>query len=158
MMMTMTPFDMIAELERERIPPEFHHAQHLEVAWEYLSTSASVPDAVARMSGTLRRAAAAVGHAEKYHHTVTVFWMRVLAAERRRQPGDTLADILRRLPRLLDKALPLTYYSPERLFSDEARRSWLDPDLRPLDADVSSADPAHSSGHAPDRPVSRPPA
>ena len=32
-----------------------------------------------------------------------------------------------------DKAWPLTHWSRERLFSVEARRGWVDPDLKPLD-------------------------
>jgi hypothetical protein len=35
-------------------------------------------------------------------------------------------------PALADKDLPLQYYSRERLFSEAARASWLEPDLRPL--------------------------
>jgi hypothetical protein len=32
-----------------------------------------------------------------------------------------------------DKALPLAYYSRERLMSWAARTGWLEPDLRPLE-------------------------
>jgi hypothetical protein len=31
-----------------------------------------------------------------------------------------------------DKNLPLRHYSPHRLFSAEARRAWIEPDLAPL--------------------------
>ncbi|HEY2908487.1 MAG TPA: hypothetical protein VGJ29_21450, partial [Vicinamibacterales bacterium] len=55
------------------------------------------------------------GHAEKYHHTLTVFWMQAVA-------------------QLLDKDLPRRHYSRECLTSDEARQSWVEPDLRPIAA------------------------
>lgn len=43
-----------------------------------------------------------------------------------------LADVLRDHPALADKDLPLTYYSRERLFSDEARGAWVAPDREPV--------------------------
>jgi hypothetical protein len=142
-------------LERCEIREDkFHHASHLRVAWVYLVECATIDEAADRMATTLRRFAAAVGHAEKYHHTITVFWMRRLAAERAAHHGASLDDILARTPALLDKNLPLAYYSPGRLFGEEARASWLDPDLRPLETRATSADPAHSPGDPPDRPVS----
>ena len=94
----------------------FRHASHLRLALAYLDSSASVEDATGRMASALRRFAAAAGKADKYHHTMTVFWMKMIA-------------------RLLDKELPLLYYSRERLFSDEARRGWIEPDLNPLECD-----------------------
>jgi hypothetical protein len=92
----------------------FRHADHLHLALAYLRECGSVDEATDRMAATLRGLAAAAGHPEKYHHTLTVFWIRAVAA-------------------LLDKDLPLAHYSRERLFSDEARQVWLDPDLRPLE-------------------------
>jgi hypothetical protein len=40
--------------------------------------------------------------------------------------------VLRAHPALADKELPLQYYSRERLFSDEARAAWVEPDRQPL--------------------------
>lgn len=113
---------------------EFHHAAHLRLALAYLSESHTPEEACERMAATLRRFAAANGHPERYHHTITVFWMRMLA-------------------RLLDKNLPLTYYSRERLWSGDARTGWLEPDLRPLDDATPGS--AHSPCDPPHRPVSR---
>ena len=103
----------------------FDHAAHLQLAIEYLREAPSLDEATARMAATLRGKAAAAGHPEKYHHTMTVFWMRMVA-------------------RLLDKALPFAYYSPERLASDAARLAWIEPDLRPLDEAGSSDSPRHA--------------
>jgi hypothetical protein len=100
----------------------FDHGAHLALALEYLRASPSFDDAAARMEETLRANAGAVGVPEKYHHTVTLFWMRMIA-------------------RLMDKELPLSYYSSERLFSDAARLGWLEPDLRPLEDDRARASP-----------------
>ena len=92
----------------------FHHTDHLHLALAYLRECATVDEATERMATTLRGLAAAAGHPEKYHHTLTVFWMRAVAA-------------------LLDQNLPFEYYSRDRLFSDDARSRWVNPDRRPLD-------------------------
>lgn len=110
---------------------DFHHASHLRLALAYLAESASVDEAAERMAVTLRRFATAAGHPEKYHHTITVFWMHMVA-------------------RLLDKNLPLAYYSFGRLWSDAARTGWLDPDLQmingaTLGSSDSPCDPPHRS-------------
>ncbi len=96
-------------------PADFHHASHLRLALAYLAETGSVDEASERMCAALRRFAAAAGHPEKYHHTLTVFWMRAVA-------------------QLLDKDLPFQHYSRECLMSDAARQSWIEPDLRPITA------------------------
>ena len=101
---------------------DFRHADHLRLALHYLRACGSPDEAAARMASTLRRFAADAGHPEKYHHTMTLFWMRMVA-------------------RLLDKELPFAYYSRERLASDAARRAWVEPDLRSLDEARSSHPP-----------------
>ena len=110
---------------------DFRHASHLRLALAYLDESNSVDEAAERMASALRRFAAAAGHPEKYHHSVTLFWMQMVA-------------------RLLDKNLPLAYYSRERLWSDAARAGWLEPDLRSIDGTTpgsphSPSDPSHRS-------------
>ncbi len=89
---------------------DFHHADHLQLAIEYLREEPTVDAAIARMATTLRGKAAAAGAPEKYHHTVTVFWMRLVAW-------------------LLDKNLPAQFYSDALLRSEAARLDWVEPDL-----------------------------
>lgn len=113
---------------------DFHHASHVRLALAYLEESTSVDEAAGRMASALRRFATTAGHPEKYHHTITLFWMHMVA-------------------RLLDKDLPLAYYSRERLWSDAARTRWLEPDRRTLDgATPGSPNPPRDALH---RPVSR---
>jgi hypothetical protein len=92
----------------------------------------SVEDALMRMRAAIRRFAAAAGAAQKYHETITVLWMRLLADLRARGVSGELADVLRAYPELADKDLPLQYYTRDRLFGDEARAAWVEPDRRPL--------------------------
>ena len=72
-----------------------------------------------------------------YHETITQASIgaarRFLAANPATLPLHRLADLLMASP-LGDPDWLLAYWSRERLFSVEARRAWLGPDLRPLPA------------------------
>ena len=125
----MTDEQFTRAFERGEIPPaDFDHRAHVRVAWVYLRESASLEAATARMRAAIQRFAAAANASQKYHETITVLWMRLLAdaAARVRQPCE-LADLLAACPELADKDLPLKYYSRERLFSDAARSGWIEP-------------------------------
>ena len=67
-----------------------------------------------------------------YHETVTRFYVLLIADFLERQdlsvPIDDLAAAL--INALGDKALLLDYFTPERLMSKQARRQWVEPDLR----------------------------
>ena len=69
-----------------------------------------------------------------YHETITRFYVividRFLANADRSADLDVLAEQL--IAKLGDRRLPLHHYSESRLFSPVARRSWVEPDLRPL--------------------------
>jgi hypothetical protein len=123
----------VRAFEHGLVPPAaFDHVAHVRVAWFYLR-DASVNEALPRMRDAIRRFAAAAGASQKYHETITVLWMRLLADVKARGASGELADVLGAYPELADKDLPMQYYSRDRLFSDEARAAWVDPDRRPLD-------------------------
>jgi hypothetical protein len=82
----MTDVELTRALERGEIK-DFHHASHLHVAWVYLAESLSVRQAANKMRNTLRRFATAAGKLEKYHETITLFWVHLLS---RGQPRRTL--------------------------------------------------------------------
>jgi hypothetical protein len=112
---------------------DFHHRDHLRLAWAYLAECGSTEEASARVGAAIRGFANAAAAPHKYHETMTLFWVKTLALVRDRLPaGADLEDALRAVSGLLDKDLPLAYYSRERLFSDQARAAWVEPDLRSL--------------------------
>ena len=113
-------------------PTQFDHRAHVRVAWVYLHEAETPAEALARMREAIRRFAAAAGAAQKYHETITVLWMRLLEDVRAGGASGELAEVLAAHPELADKDLPLQYYSRERLFSDEARGAWIEPDRQPL--------------------------
>lgn len=151
----MTDVELTRALERGEITNEsFHHASHLRVAWVYLAESSSVQQAATKMRDTLCRFAAAAGKAQKYHETITLFWVHLLSCAYAASRGGCLKDIVQANPQLLEKNFPLAYYSPERLFSDEARTSWVEPDLKPLPIDAFATCSSSSPRHPPNRPLS----
>ena len=151
----MTDVELTRALERGEIANEnFHHASHLHVAWVYLAESSSVQQAASKMRNTLRRFAAAAGKPQKYHETITLFWVHVLSRAYAASGGEPLEEIVNANPQLLEKNFPLDYYSAQRIFSDEARTSWLEPDLKPLSIDAIATCSSSPPRHAPNRSLS----
>ena len=147
----MTDVELSRALERGEIR-NFHHASHLHVAWVYLAESSSAEQAANKMRDTLSRFAARAGKPQKYHETITLFWVHILAYAVSR--GERLEEIVHANPQLLEKNLPLAYYSAERLFSDKARTSWVEPDLKPLSIDAIATCSSSPPRDAPNRPLS----
>jgi hypothetical protein len=151
----MTDVELTRGLERGEIANEdFHHASHLHVAWVYLAESSSVQQAANKMRDTLRRFAAAAGKPQKYHETITLFWVHLLSRRYATSRGERLEEIVHANPQLLEKNFPLAYYSADRLFSDEARTSWVEPDLKPLSIDATAPSSPSPPRDSPDRPLS----
>lgn len=74
-----------------------------------------------------------------YHETITQAYLAAIRAFVATLPagigdGEACARLL--ATPMGDKAWPLTFWSRERLFSVAARRGWVEPDLRPLEAPV----------------------
>lgn len=152
----MTDVELTRALERGEIANEnFHHASHLHVAWVYLSESSSVDEAAGKMRNALRRFATAAGKPEKYHETITLFWVHFLSRAQGSAGRESLEEIVHANPRLLEKNFPFTYYSRERLLSDRARTSWVEPDLKPLSFDATAFCSSSSPRDTPDRALSR---
>jgi CDP-diacylglycerol--glycerol-3-phosphate 3-phosphatidyltransferase len=115
-------------------PSQFHHRDHLRLAWS-LSRSLGGDEASRVIADGIRRFATRHGHAEKYHETMTAFWARVVIHCARNRPD--IADFpafLTEFPRLLDKDLPYHHWRRETMLSAEARTRWVEPDLLALPA------------------------
>jgi hypothetical protein len=128
-----TDEDFREAFESLRIPNEmFHHREHIRLAWIY-SREYPQEQALARMVQGIQAFAKHHGAATKYHHTITVAWMRLVRHAVREGPQApdfntfAAAHVHFFHARLLEY-----YYSKARLQSDAARYDWLDPDLRPL--------------------------
>jgi len=152
----MTDIELARALEDGKIGnADFKHFHHLHVAWVYLAESNSIEQATARMGATLRKFAAAGNVPKKYHQTVTTFWMRILALLRDSDQRCRLDDWMALNPELLEKTFPLRYYSRERLFSEAARVSWDEPDIKPLPTNASEVCSPSSARDASHRTLSQ---
>jgi len=109
----------------------FKHREHVRLTWGYLT--GEPPAAVGRrLCASLLDLATSLGVAERFHHTLTVVWVRLIESARRSHPDMPFDALVEECPWLLDKDAPLAYYSREHLYSDEARARWVDPNLQRL--------------------------
>lgn len=111
----------------------FHHRDHLRLAWLVVKRDGAEAGEQTVVNG-IRHFAAAHGHAERYHDTLTRFWVRLIAhVARASAPADEGFDaLLAAHPGLLDVHLPLRHWSRDVLFDPAARAAWCPPDLVPL--------------------------
>jgi hypothetical protein len=106
---------------------DFHHRDHLAVAAVYLY-AADFDTALDRMRATLLRFSSHHGVGDRYHETLTRFWMEQV--EKLLDRELCLQESVRRVQAALpDKDLPFAYYRKETLASTEARTRWVKPDL-----------------------------
>jgi hypothetical protein len=110
----------------------FRHREHLEAAFFYIRRD-GIDEGARAMLRAIAALAVHEGRADKFHATMTVCWIRIVAAAMAEETDcRTAAELISRHPALLDKELPLRFYSRDLLFSAEARRRALDPDIAPL--------------------------
>lgn len=119
--------------ESLKIPKQaFHHREHIRLAWIYASHFAE-QEAVVRMAQGIRAFAKHHGVEAKYHHTITLAWMRLVANAVRATPRTQhFISFANANPHLLNPRLLGSYYSPQLLAADSARNGWIEPDLHPL--------------------------
>jgi len=119
------------QMESSTFPAaDFNHRAHLRLAYVYLCESN--PDtATDQMRDTLNQF-----HIhnkvdpEKFHETLTKAWILAVKHFMDRAGSATSADdLIDRYPQMLDTQIMLTHYSAERLFSDHARRTFVEPDI-----------------------------
>lgn len=111
-----------------RLPTsEFHHADHLRLAWLHLH-GADPETALSQVRTGIRNFAAHHGLDKLYHETITTAWVRLLATH----AENSFEDFLARNQDRIGKDLLHHYWTPERLNSPEARTSWVPPDRREL--------------------------
>ncbi|MGI8883887.1 MAG: hypothetical protein ACR2IA_06550, partial [Pyrinomonadaceae bacterium] len=64
-----------------------------------------------------------------YHETLTVFWLRTIDDFRNAKGYFSFVKLCNELVEKFDKDYPLKFYSREILFSDEARKNFIDGDI-----------------------------
>jgi hypothetical protein len=114
----------------------FQHRDHIRLACIYLDCYGE-QEALERLRESIRRFAAHHGKSDKYHETLTVAWLRLVASAKASLLNASFEEFSIRFPELLDKRTIEKFYSSELLGSEAARISWLEPDLQPLPVGVA---------------------
>jgi hypothetical protein len=126
--------DLVHTFERASVPrDEWKHAEHLIVALYYVSHY-DIETATDKMrSGILNLLANGfnvdLAKEMPYHETITVFWIRTVAAFHASSNGKPIVEKIAEMVERFDKEYLLSFYDRERLFSDEARARYIEPDL-----------------------------
>ena len=108
---------------------QFHHADHVRMAWLFV-TDSGMPAALVRFPAALRRFADAKGATTLYHATITWAFLLLIHERQIRQPATDWTgfatanpDLLTWKPSVLDR-----FYTRETLWSDVARQTFVMPD------------------------------
>jgi len=113
---------------------QFHHRDHLRLAWVLIRLTGE-EQATTRITNGIRYFATMHGQAEKYHETMTRFWVRIVGHAVAARPNiATFEDFLTAFPMLLAKDLPYRHWRRETMLSPDARAQWVEPDLQALPA------------------------
>jgi hypothetical protein len=149
-----------AFVDRTLAKQDFTHSAHLRVGlWHALRFPDDVALALLRERiCAFNVAVGGVNSAEAgYHETITRFYVAIIrhfldSADLRRTADDLARELIGRFG---DRDLPLHYFSRERLFSVEARLSWLPPDRQalPAPAVAPAAAPAVAPAAGGERPL-----
>jgi hypothetical protein len=131
----MTDDEFLAAFESCRIPKAlWTHEAHVRMAWLYLRRK-PLGEVIPRVRQAIQRYKASLGNTEGYHETITLAYLVLIDDRIDRGPSEaTFAAFSGAFPSLLDRRLSalLEHYSREVLFSSEATRTFVEPDLVPL--------------------------
>jgi hypothetical protein len=117
---------------------EWTHVAHLTVGVWHVDRYGAA-EALTRLRDGIRRLNESHGNVNTatsgYHETITAAYVTLLAAYLEACPSGL--PLAARVERLLESPLAgrdmlLAFYSRERLFSTNARATWVDPDIAPL--------------------------
>jgi hypothetical protein len=130
---------LVSAFESCTLPREkWTHGAHLTVGLWYLirHEKAEAANLIRRNIQKYNRAHGIVTtKTSGYHETITLFFIHMVS--RYLSEAGMSSSIVELLDGLIDsygdRNLPLRHYSKERLMSEEARTSWVEPDLKPLD-------------------------
>ena len=120
--------DLLRRFERHELPAaEFGHREHVQMAFEMLHKY-GYTDTCARYSAALRAIAAAAGADDKFHVTITLAFLSVIAERIHADPTCTeFATFLARNEDLLARDLLARWYTHDELRSEFARSHFLLP-------------------------------
>lgn len=126
----MTNIEFIHQFEADAVPEEsFHHADHVRLAFAYLSEFPPL-ESLERFCAALKRFATARGKSQLYHETITHAYFFLIRERMARDAAANWEDFASSNPDLLiwKNGILSRYYSDVTLKSDLARAVFLFPD------------------------------
>lgn len=121
--------EFILSFESDTLPGEFHHADHVRLAFAYLCQDPP-PQALERFCAALKRFAAARGKINLYHETITFAYFFLIRERMVRCGTQDWDEFSRQNHDLLiwKNGILSRYYHEGTLKSDLARAAFLFPD------------------------------
>jgi hypothetical protein len=120
---------LISRFEEGLAPEGFHHADHMRVAFAYIS-ELPLLEAFAKFSAALKRFALAQGKPNLYHETITWTYLFLISERIRTHRAESWDEFANRNADLLVSkgGVIERYYTKQALESDLARRTFVLPD------------------------------
>jgi hypothetical protein len=113
------------------VADRFGHRQHIHLTWLAVRRYGTEA-AVALVSEGIQRTARYAGAPQKYHATVSRAWVELVGHHVAADGDENFGTFTDRNAALLDKRLLSRHYRAATLATEQARRGWVEPDLRPL--------------------------
>ena len=107
---------------------EFHHRDHIRMAWLYLSKFGYSQGSTKVKEG-IKKFAVAKGATTLYHETITEFWIRLVQHVIENHPSKTFEQFFASFPPLEDSKSIYRHYTKDFLMSETARKEWAEPNL-----------------------------
>lgn len=125
----MSHAELIHRFETDTLAGEFHHADHVRLAFAYLCEYAPL-EALQRFCLALKRYAAARGKTQLYHETITHAYFFLIRERMARDASQSWEEFSGNNPDLLvwKNGILTRYYRQETLQSDLARSVFVFPD------------------------------
>jgi hypothetical protein len=122
--------ELIRQFEDGSVPDDsFHHADHVRLAFAYLSEYPALR-ALEKFAAALQRFATARGKPQLYHETITHAYFFLIRERLARSENSDWEEFARRNPDLIvwKNGILSRYYQEATLQSDLARRVFVLPD------------------------------
>ena len=115
-------------------PALFNHKAHLRLAWIHLHKY-GLEIAIENICRQLTAYVAHVGAADKYNTTLTIASIKMVNHFMNRSASDNFQDFVIEFPQLTSnfRGLIGAHYTRDIFTSEEAKKSYLEPDLLPFD-------------------------
>lgn len=122
--------------------PQFNHEAHVRLAYIYLVENEVTDRATSFMRNSLKNLLlhAGVDPETKYHETMTEAW--ILAVNHfmhHSEQSNSANEFIGQNPDLLNSKIIQSHYSTKLLFSEQARREFVEPDISQIPRHSSAA-------------------